>query len=310
MLLHLLEPFNDAMAQDDTREIVVNRLGQFGVEGDDGWRWYDDERITFDRLDAIGLLAMHATGQDFGPENPSGSSRLPGRQRVTVMRPPLAEPDTISLTIRQRAKSFRPRLPWLRDRGFFSFLDPSVDWVERLTRWVAVDRLNIEIVAATGGGKTTLQEALCWEIPEEERVITVESAPELLLPHRNWLPVLYAQEGQGKNRSPTAAIELALRQRPDRIIFGEKRTGEALNYLNALNSGHRGGISTMHGDPGWQGMEDAMVGMIRRNPASAGMQQADIERMLRRTIHVLICVERVVGHPIPFRATMIERRGE
>ncbi len=303
-LLRMLEPFAEAMALDDTREIVVNGPGEYAVEGSGGWTRHRDPRLTYRHMDALAVLAMRMTAQTLDAENPTGSSRLPGGQRITVTRPPMTAPGVVTATIRQRKRRFT--LEWLHDRGYFSFLDRTVDWVDTLTRWVAVDRLNIEITSETGASKTSLLEALCHRIPEDERTATAESAPELFLPHWNWIPVVY--DARGGTRSAEAALETLLRQRPDRLVFGETRTGETWGWIRALNTGHRGCMSTTHANPGWQGMEDTLVSQCRQSAHATGVPQEDIRRMIRDGMQVVINVERKVGDPIPYRATMIERR--
>ena len=122
-LRRLLEPFTAAMALEDTREIVVTRPGSFGVEGDHGWTWHGDDRLTYRWLDALGRLAGRMTHQDLSGASPACSSRLPGGQRITINMPPMMPEGVIQLTIRQRAKSFDPTLDWLEARGWFRWTE-------------------------------------------------------------------------------------------------------------------------------------------------------------------------------------------
>ena len=103
-LLRLLEPFAAALARPGTREIVVNRPGRFGVEGEDGWSWHDAPELTFARLDAILTLAASRTSKRVGPDRPSASSVLPGGERIMGARPPAAPPAT-GLVLPQRLGS-------------------------------------------------------------------------------------------------------------------------------------------------------------------------------------------------------------
>lgn len=307
-LRRLMAPLAPALARPDTREVVVNTPGRFGVEGDDGWTWHEAPELTFDRLEAIGILAAGFTHQDVGAGRPSCSSRLPDGERITVAVPPMMPAGTVGLTIRKRATSFTPTLGWLADRGYFSFLPPVPGgWPDRLARWVEEKR-TIEVTAPTGAGKTTLLEALVRAVPQDEILITLESTPELMgLPHPGWRPLLYSQDEDGRGwRTAEQCVQDALRMRPDRIIFGETRTGETWGYLRALASGHPGGLSTTHAAPGVEGMLGALSKQIRQNPRAAGQSDAEIRADLRQHINVVISVEKRSGDPVPFRALSVE----
>lgn len=308
-LLHLMEPMAAALAQPGTTEVVVNQPGRFGVECDGRWTWHDAPALTFEHLDAIGILAAAMTSQDLGEDAPSCSSRLPNGERITIVRPPVMPPDIVSLTIRKRATSFTPTLQWLAERGFFSFLDPAVDWVRFFGNAVR-QRRTIVIAAETGAGKTTLAEALIREIPLHERLVTLESTPEWIgLPHENWVPLIYAREGSttAGMRGPVECLEDTLRMRPDRILMGELRTGEAWAYLRALMAGHPGGITTCHAETA-EGAFDALAMMIRQSPGQT-IAHADIMGLLRKHIHLAVHCAKVPGDAVPYRVTEVVEVG-
>lgn len=305
-LRRLLSPMAAALADPDTREVVVNRPGRFGVEDGGGWRWHEAPELDFATLDAIGILAARLTGQDFGEENPSCSSRLPDGERITMARPPVAPEGSVQITIRKRAKSFVPTLEWLEERGYFAAL-PQVEggWAAWFRRKVE-GRATIVCTGETGSGKTTMAEACIRAIPLDSRIVTLESVPEWLdLPHENWIPHLYAQDGQDRRGARTAeqVLALVLRERPDRILFGEMRTGEAWAYLRALRSGHRGGISTAHAEPGYAALEDVLLLMVRENRSSDGVPDGTVRALLRQSIDVVVHCART---PEGFRATSVD----
>lgn len=312
-LRRLMAPMREALADPDTREVVVNGPGEFGVETGAGWRWVAAPELTFERLDAIGILAARFTTQDFGPFRPACSSRLPDGERITLARPPVTPAHMVSLTIRKRASSFTPTLEWLEGRGWFSALPPRPGgWPAWLRRQVERKR-TIVFTGETGSSKTTAAEACIRAVPPHERIITLESTPEWFgLPHKNWAPRQYAQAGDTKSGLPRAeeALATALRERPDRILFGEMRTGEAWAYLRVLMGGHPGGISTAHAAPGREAAFDTLTLQIRENPHSAGVSDETIRRMLREHVHVVVHCEKRAGDAVPYRATGVDAAPE
>ena len=124
-----------------------------------------------------------------------------------------------------------------------------------------------------------------------ERMVTIEDAPELHLPHPNAVPLI-ADRRSGSERSPARLLESALRMRPDRLILGEIRGEEAFNFLEAINTGHPGSISTIHADSPALALERLAMMVMR-----AGMNQTrqDVLDYARKTIDLIIQVGRRGG---------------
>ncbi len=307
-LRRLIAPMAHALADPDTREVVVTRPGAFGVENSNGWHWHEAPSLTFKTLDAICILAARFTNQEIGPHRPACSSRLPDGERITMARPPVMPSDMINLTIRKRATSFTPTLEWMAERGWFDFLPDKRDWVawfkERIER-----KWTFAFTGETGSSKTTIAEACIRAIPLHERIVTIESTPEWIsLPHRNWTPHIYAQSGQEHTGLPSAeeVLELALRERPDRILFGELRTGEAWAYMRALQAGHRGSITTAHADPGKDAFLSTVGLMVRQNAHSVGVPEETVRSLLAKHINVVVHCAKVAGDAVPYRATHLD----
>ncbi|HMG42987.1 MAG TPA: CpaF family protein [Acidimicrobiales bacterium] len=175
----------------------------------------------------LGLRADRST--------PIVDARLPDGSRVHVVLPPLAV-DGPYVTIRRFAVS---ALPLSR------FCGPSV---ESLLVDAVVGGWNLVVCGGTGAGKTTLLNALCQHLPAGERVVTVEDAAELRLPG-DQVVRLEARPATPDGLPAVAVRDLlraALRMRPDRLVVGEVRGGEAVDLLQALNTGHDGSLSTCH----------------------------------------------------------------
>lgn len=308
-LRRLLGPLKGALSDPDTREVVVNECGEFGVENSKGWHWHKAPDLTFAQLDALCILAARQTNQRFGPFRSGCSSRLPGGERISMARPPSSPAGVINLTIRKRAANFVPTLDWLEEHGWFSFLPKRAEgWHVWLRRMIKTKR-TIIFTGETGSSKTTAAEACLRAIPLHERLIILESVPEWGdLPQKNVIYRMYAQAGDDESGMPKAeeALARALRERPDRILFGEMRTGEAWAYMRVLMGGHPGGISTAHASPGRESAFDTLTLMIRESAFSVGVGDETIRRMLRDHIHIVIHCTKAPGEAVPYRATFID----
>src|SRR5262249_42158134 len=152
-------------------------------------------------------------------------------------------------------------------------------------------RRNIIVSGGTGSGKTTLLNALSGAIPESERIVTIEDPAELKLQQEHVI-TLEARPASlgGKNEGPTRdLVRNALRMRPDRIIVGEVRGGEAFDMLQAMNTGHEGSISTVHANSPRDGLS-----RIENMVLMAGMElpMRAIREQVASAIHLLVQVAR------------------
>jgi pilus assembly protein CpaF len=182
---------------------------------------------------------LDVIGKVLGPENPIAEGSLPDGSRVHIIGPPLTAQGPC-VTIRRfptQRYSIEDLIGGLMlDRKMGYFLNACI-----------VARMNILIAGGTGSGKTTLLNALTGLIPKGERLITIEDVPELKIGHFNSVRLI--TKGATPNQSAIQARELvatALRMRPDRIIVGECRKGEAFDMLQAMNTGHSGSMATLH----------------------------------------------------------------
>jgi len=301
---HMAE-FAEHFADPATTEVVINKPGEFGVESGGTFKWYKAPKLTFDKIDGIAKVCAGLSRQTLDVHSPRASSWLPGpsgRLRVQLARPPAVLDGTYSVTIRKRATDFVPTLIYLDEHGYFDFLPQDRNWANWWRNQVLMRR-TILIGAPTGAGKTTFAEALAREIPEDDRVVTVEKTPEWNLPHRNLVTALYGSYGDGKEaeRAATQCVEDSLRMRPDRILVGELRSGgEAWAYMRALLAGHPGGITTIHAES-TEGVSDALAMMLRQDTSAATMQDADLRAQVGRCVHIIAHCARS-----PYRLTAVE----
>jgi pilus assembly protein CpaF len=175
--------------------------------------------------------------------NPMVDARLPDGSRVHVVMPPSAISGT-TITIRKF-----PAKPLTVD-DLIKFGSFTKDVAEFL-RACIVSRLNVIVSGGTGSGKTTLLNVLSSYIPDEERIVTIEDAAELQLTQRHVVsletaPPIPGGDGVEGRLTVRDLVKGALRMRPDRIVVGECRAGEALDMLQAMNTGHDGSLTTIH----------------------------------------------------------------
>ena len=198
---------------------------------------YDSEeqlRLVIDRI-------VSPLGRRVDEQCPIVNARLPEGHRVNVVIPPVAIGGT-ALTIRKfRARSFT--------LGELVDMDALSPEMAQLLAWAVRSRRNIAVSGGTGGGKTTLLNALSRLIPHEERIVTIEDSAELRFDQHPHVVRLEARLANAEGRGEVSIRELvtnALRMRPDRIIVGECRGAEALDMLQAMNTGHDGSLTTLH----------------------------------------------------------------
>lgn len=236
-----LGPLEELLIDDSISEIMVNgpqsvffeKSGQLHASS---VVFADDQqlRMVIERI--VGPL-----GRRVDEQSPLVSARLPQGHRVNVVIPPLALNGPV-VTIRK----FRDQMYTLNEMVSMKSMSPRI---AALLKTAVATRKNIAVSGGTGSGKTTLLNALSAEIPANERIITIEDAAELRFHSHPHVVRLEARmknaEGKGEVTIRDLVIN-ALRMRPDRIIVGECRGAEALDMLQAMNTGHDGSLTTLH----------------------------------------------------------------
>ncbi len=222
-------------------------------------------------------------GRRIDESSPMVDARLPDGSRVNAIIPPLAL-DGPMLSIRR----FSVKPLTMDDLIKYQSLTPPI---ATLLDALARAKVNILISGGTGSGKTTLLNVLSGFIPTDERIVTIEDAAELQLqqPHVVRLETR-PPNIEGKGEIPQRAlVKNALRMRPDRIILGEVRGGEALDMLQAMNTGHEGSFATIHANSPRDALArlENMVGM-----ANANLGQRAVRQQIASAITVVIQIMR------------------
>ncbi|MDD4476313.1 MAG: CpaF family protein [Eubacteriales bacterium] len=233
-------PIEELLQNPDVSEIMVNGYNKIFIEVKgkihlSNLRFRDDDHL----LNVIDRI-VSTVGRHIDEASPMVDARLKDGSRVNAVIPPIALTGP-TLTIRKFSKkpvTANQLVDWgSATPKMLSFLDACVK-----------GKINIVVAGGTGSGKTTLLNVLSSFIPSTERIVTIEDAAELQL-HQEHLITLESRpsnlEGSGQI-SIRDLVRNSLRMRPDRIIVGEVRSGEALDMLQAMNTGHDGSLTTTH----------------------------------------------------------------
>src|SRR5574338_724503 len=265
-----LGPLEPIMRDPTVTDILVNTYSHVYVERggklDRLPTGFQDDKHLMRVIDRI----VSAVGRRVDDSSPMVDARLPDGSRVNAIIPPLAV-DGPLLSIRRFPAE---RLKAEDLINLRAITRPMLEFLEHCVR----SRLNIIISGGTGAGKTTLLNILSSFISERERIVTIEDAAELQL-HQEHVARLETRppnvEGKGAVRQRQLVIN-ALRMRPDRIVVGEVRGEEALDMLQAMNTGHDGSLTTIHANTPRDALYrlDTMVAMANLNiPEKAIRQQ-------------------------------------
>ncbi len=279
-----LGPLEELLADPSVEEVMVNGPGHVYVER--GGRieaadaCFADEEELRNAIERI----LAPLGRRIDELSPMVDARLADGSRVNAVIPPLAI-DGPALSIRRFGAS-RPGPRELVELGTLTGAQ-----VELLERAVG-ERRSILVSGGTGSGKTTLLNALSGFVAPDDRLVTIEDAAELRLQRRHVVR-LESRPAGVEGRGEVTIRDLlrnALRMRPDRIVIGEVRGAEALDLLTALNTGHRGALSTVHANS----PDDALARLeTLALMAGLGLPHEAIAAQVRRGIDLVVQLERL-----------------
>lgn len=235
-----LDILQELVDDPDVTEIMVNGTDRIFVEKKGRILRWDRGFSSTEQLEDLIQQVVSRVNRTVNFASPIADARLEDGSRVHVVLPPVAL-DGPTLTIRKFPEAFD------MERLIFggSITEEAADFLEKLVK----AGYNIFVSGGTGSGKTTFLNALSGFIPADERIITIEDSAELQIRHIPNLVRLETRAGNGEGADPvtmTDLIRASLRMRPTRIIVGEVRGAEALDMLQAMNTGHDGSLSTGH----------------------------------------------------------------
>jgi type IV secretion system protein VirB11 len=306
-----LRPLRPLLDRADVTEVCLNRPFEAFIETHTGWYRESLPWAHYEWCRNVAKLVANASRQRVDEHTPLLSASLPTGERIQVVLPPATHAGTVAITIR-RPSSQVWSLDELDRRDVFRgtrCASPELDATEcdlkallqsqninGFLRVAVRARKNILISGATGSGKTTVTKALILEIEREERLITIEDAPELpLRRHLNHVQLFYSRGDQGTARvSAQQLLQASLRMRPDRILLAELRGEEALDYLRQVNSGHPGSITSVHAATAALAFE-AMALLVKQSPGGRELSRADIKTLLAQTVDIIVQCDREPG---------------
>lgn len=276
----------DSILTDDTiTEVMINGHENIFIEQNGKLRKLDKKFENQRRLEDVIQRIVALAGREVNQANPICDTRLPDGSRVNVVLPPLALCGP-TVTIRKFSKT-----PMTIEKliSYGSISQEIADKLELLVR----AKYNIFICGGTGSGKTTFLNALSNYIPRDERVITIEDSAELQITN---IDNLVSLETRNANASGVGQVTIrdliksSLRMRPERIVVGEVRGAEALDMLQAMNTGHDGSLSTGHANS-THDMLSRLETMVLQG--AAGLPLEAIRQQIASAVDVIIHLSRL-----------------
>ena len=302
-----LAPLAEWLGQDDVTDIYVNRPGEIWVErlGQEP-QPIDLPELTREVLARLVRQIASVSAQGINREHPLLAATLPSGERVQAIIPPATRGEIV-LAIRKHVSvglsldDYRASGATARTRiagsseltRRSSKLAKGTDAIE-LLRSAVTEKRNILVSGGTSSGKTTFVNALLREIPEGERLIAIEDTPELQLVHANAVGLIAARGALGEAKVSADDLLIAsLRMRPDRIILGEIRGGEAVTFLRSVNTGHPGSMSTIHADSPQRAIDQLALLVLQ---AGTQMSWDDVVQYVRNSLDFIVQLDRSGGH--------------
>jgi len=276
-------PIEPLLADPSVSDILVNSPSEVFVERhgkleETSVKFRDDEHL----LRIIDRIVVNV-GRRIDESTPLVDARLPDGSRVNAVIPPITL-DGASVSIRKFSK-----IPFNLDR--LVEIGSLTEGCANVLRGVVASRLNILISGGTGTGKTTLLNSMSHAIGSTERIVTIEDAAELQLQQRHVVRMeTRPQNIEGKGEiNQRMLVKNALRMRPDRIILGEIRGGEAFDMLQAMNTGHDGSITTVHANTPRDALSrvEQMIGM-----AGMDLPAKSVRGQIASALDVIIQIKR------------------
>jgi pilus assembly protein CpaF len=276
----------DSIIKDDTiTEVMINGPDNVFIEQNGRLFKLDKQFESQRRLEDVIQRIVGLAGREVNQANPICDTRLPDGSRVNVVLPPIALCGP-TVTIRKFSKT-----PMTIEKliQYGSITREIADKLEILVK----SKYNIFIAGGTGSGKTTFLNALSNYIPKDERVITIEDSAELQI---TGVENLVSLETRNANASGSGEITIrdliksSLRMRPERIVVGEVRGGEALDMLQAMNTGHDGSLSTGHANS-TEDMLSRLETMVLQG--AAGLPLEAIRQQIASAVDIIIHLSRL-----------------
>lgn len=309
------EPIRKWLEDPNVIEIMCNGPGHVWIEtlGVPLMEHFEVPALTKDAIERLAFRVAGNSNQHVNGSVPLLSAAMANGERFQAALAP-ASPHGGAFAIRKAVISEMTLDDYLERGGFETVklsgprqVDPEFmtdtdrDLVDALRDDTAIGRRNwlkaaiqshttMMFAGGTSGGKTTLLNACLKEVPLTERICTMEDTRELKPPQPNWLSLIASKGDQGLAKvTIQMLLEAALRFRPDRLLLGEIRGAEAFSYLQAVNTGHPGSMSSIHADNPWGAYERTVLATMQ---AGLGLSKTELMEFIRMVVPVVIQVGR------------------
>jgi pilus assembly protein CpaF len=297
LILPFLRPIQHLILDPDISEIMVNGPERIFIEKAGYLQAVPEVKLTQESLIVAVKNIARRLGDDISETKPILDSRLPDGSRVAAVLPPCSI-HGVALTIR-KFNSHKFRIKDLIDVGTL-----TIELAAQLEDYVT-QRKNILICGGTSSGKTTLANVLTEFIPNHDRIVLIEDTAEIQIQKEN---VLRFEARREQNGLPAVTIrellKATLRHRPDRIILGEIRGGEAFDLLQLLNTGHSGTLCTVHANSATQGISRFTTCVLQ---SGVELPYRAIKTNIADSLNIVIQIDRRPG--TRFVSAVLEIRG-
>ncbi|KFW97754.1 P-type DNA transfer ATPase VirB11 [Pectobacterium carotovorum] len=295
----------ERLAMEGVTEVAINRPFEIWHEtSKGGWQREDAPWLTLDICEHLaGTLAVY-NSRELTPKSPIKTVELPGGERGQLVIPPACERGTVSMTFRKPSLQ-RFTLNDYVSSGRFDKANRIAhrqtelfDWQKKMKQLIeareyidffqlAVEhKLNVIIFGGTGSGKTTFAKAVVDIYPSNRRLLTIEELNEMKLPnHLNHVHLLY-----GDYVTPKDLVSCCMRMKGDHILLAELTGDEAWDFMELLNTGHPGTITTAHANGSLHGYA-RIAGLIKQSAVGAGLEFSYIDRRVRTSFDVVMYME-------------------
>lgn len=296
-----LRPFARWLDQADVSEVLVNRPGEVWVEtaGQPLMQRFDAPEVTDELVGRLAAQIARAGHQAVNRQSPLLAASLPTGERVQMVGPPAAR--HWALAIRRHLTADLALDAY--DKGPLPARNASADIIDEAAearrdpisflKAAVAARKTVLVSGGTSSGKTTFLNSLLKIVPAHERIVLVEDTPEIAVRQPNALGLTAVKSELGEARvGVDDLLQAALRLRPDRIIVGEIRGGEAVTFLRAINTGHPGSFTTVHANSPEGALEQIALMVMQSGMA---LPRAELLTYVRSVVGVVVQLGRVGG---------------
>lgn len=294
------EPLADLLDRDDVYDLCINAPHLVYLSTSKGWEKVERPEITQAWCESFIKVVSNHASQITDRNSPLLSTELETGERIQAVVPPAAKHH--SITIRRPQKNFIPIENYTNSglltksrRHDLSKEHPVVeakrlydanDSAEACLRYCIDNKLNIIFSGSTGSGKTTIANTLATLIDTNDRIISIEDAAEMTFTQGNNVSLFYPRNKKGAAVTADDLLASCLRMAPDRIIFGELRGSEAFFYIDQINTGHSGSITTIHANSAEKALK-RLLKLIKRSDEGRGFSNEELLEDVAEEVHAI-----------------------